>query len=159
MADPPPMVIGLRLRPDRVTAQVMPLRGGAATTVDCGVTPAAPGELDPLHVISAAANAATDAANVVCGKVEHIKKLTLGDLVLSVLPWPFHKDIPSPAGGACKNGGGVGFGMLCSLSIPIVTLCALILLIIIVSLFDFIFRWVPFLFTCFPIPKFEAKKK
>ena len=33
--------------------------------------------------------------------------------------------------------------MICSLSIPIITLCALILLIIIVTLLDFIFRWLP----------------
>lgn len=25
------------------------------------------------------------------------RKITLGDLILSVLPWPFHKDLPSPS--------------------------------------------------------------
>ncbi|MFQ5937233.1 MAG: hypothetical protein ACE5LB_12595 [Acidiferrobacterales bacterium] len=28
-------------------------------------------------------------------QVERTKKLTLVDLVLSVLPWPFHKDLPT----------------------------------------------------------------
>ena len=27
-------------------------------------------------------------------QVECVRKLTLSDLVLSVLPWPFHKDLP-----------------------------------------------------------------
>lgn len=99
-------------------------------------------------------------SDMLCGQIKRIKKLTLGDLVLSILPWPFHKDLPSPAGGGpCKEDEGPNFGILCSLSIPIVTLCALILLIIIANLFDIIFRWVPYLFTCFPLPGFEAKKK
>ena len=48
--------------------------------------------------------------------------------------------------------------MICSLSIPIVTICALILLIIMVSLFDFIFRWLPWFIICFPLPGLKAKK-
>ena len=48
--------------------------------------------------------------------------------------------------------------MICSLSIPIITICALILLIIIVSLLDFIFKWMPWFIACFPIPGFKAKK-
>ncbi|MFN2112495.1 MAG: hypothetical protein ACK2TT_05205 [Anaerolineales bacterium] len=42
-------------------------------------------------------------------------KLTLGDLVLSVLPWPFHKDLPEPSGelGEGQN------GMYDSLSVPV----------------------------------------
>jgi hypothetical protein len=83
--------------------------------------------------------------------------MTLGDLVLSVLPWPFHKDLP---GGAtdCDNGRNVGLGLICSLSIPIITICALLLLIIIVNLLDIIFRWVPFFILCFPLPNFKGKK-
>jgi len=50
-------------------------------------------------------------------------------------------------------------GTICSLSIPIITLCALILLMIIVSLLDFIFRWMPFLIVCFPLPKLTAKSQ
>ena len=48
--------------------------------------------------------------------------------------------------------------MLCSLSIPIVTLCALILLLIIVALFDLFFRWLPLLFVCFPIKGLGSKR-
>jgi hypothetical protein len=64
--------------------------------------------------------------------------MSLADLVLSVLPWPFHKDLSADKGGACTDDGGLSLGMICSFSIPIITICALILLIIIVSLFDFI---------------------
>jgi hypothetical protein len=97
-------------------------------------------------------------SDMLCGQIERIKKLTLGDLVLSVLPWPFHKDLPNVgAGGSCKKGG-LDIGMWCSLSIPIVTLCALILLIIMVALFDLFFKWLPFLFVCLPIPGLKGKK-
>jgi hypothetical protein len=97
-------------------------------------------------------------SDMLCGKLKRIRKLTLGDLVLSVLPWPFHKDLPNPtvSPGDCQKPNGDAFGMFCSLSIPIVTIAALILLIIIVQLFDTFFRWVPLLFTCFPI--FGKKK-
>jgi hypothetical protein len=97
-------------------------------------------------------------SDMLCGQLKRIRKLTLGDLVLSVLPWPFHKDLPEPGpAGSCADSAGA-FGMLCSLSIPIVTLCALILLLIIVALFDLFFRWIPLLFLCFPIPGFKARK-
>jgi len=97
-------------------------------------------------------------SDMLCGQIERIKKLSLGDLVLSVLPWPFHKDLPNVgAGGSCKKGG-LDIGMWCSLSIPIVTLCALILLIIMVALFDLFFKWLPFLFVCLPIPGLKGKK-
>jgi hypothetical protein len=97
-------------------------------------------------------------SDMLCGKVGEIRKLTFGDLVLSVLPWPFHKDLPEPEKtGPCTDKNGSA-GMYCSLSIPIVTLAALILLIIIVALFDMFFRWLPFLFTCFPIPGMKGKK-
>jgi hypothetical protein len=71
-----------------------------------------------------------------------------------VLPWPLHKDLDVGAGGPCA----VNIGMICSLSIPIITICALILLIIFVSLFDLIFHWLPFFIMCFPIPGLKGKK-
>lgn len=105
-------------------------------------------------------NTAVVISDTLCGQLGRLRGITLGDLVLSVLPWPFHKDLPSLAGdGApCKAGPELSLGMICSLSIPIVTLCALILLIIMVALFDFIFRWLPFFVFCFPLPGLKAKK-
>ena len=47
--------------------------------------------------------------------------------------------------------------MICSLSIPIVTICAFILLIIMVKLLDTIFNWIPFFRICFPVPNFRGK--
>ena len=45
-----------------------------------------------------------------------------------------------------------------SLSIPIITLCAFILLIIMISLLDIIFRWLPWFITCFPVPGLKGKR-
>jgi hypothetical protein len=105
-------------------------------------------------------NTAFVISDTLCGQIQRIKGITLADLVLSVLPWPFHKDLPSLEGeeGPCKTTTD-SLGMICSLSIPIVTICALILLIIMVSLFDFIFRWMPYFIFCFPLPGLKAKKK
>lgn len=101
-------------------------------------------------------NTAFMISDMLCGQIDRMKGLSLGDLVLSVLPWPLHKDLSVPDGGPCRSGG-LEVGMICSLSIPIITICALILLMIIVNLLDIIFRWVPFFLFCFPIPKLKAK--
>lgn len=102
-------------------------------------------------------NTAFMISDMLCGQIDRLKGLTLGDLVLSVLPWPFHKDLPVGDGGPCTDSGGLEVGMICSLSIPIITICALILLMIIVTLLDIIFRWIPFFLFCFPLPKLKAK--
>lgn len=101
-------------------------------------------------------NTAFMISDMLCGQIDRMKGLSLGDLVLSVLPWPFHKSLSVPDGGPCVSGG-VEVGMICSLSIPIITICALLLLMIIVSLLDMIFRWIPFFIFCFPLPKFKSK--
>ena len=104
-------------------------------------------------------NATLMISDALCGQLRRIRKFSLGDLVLSVLPWPFHKDLTDPtAPGGCTEPNGNPLGMFCSLSIPIVTLCALILLIIMVALFDLFFRWLPFLFLCLPIPGLKGKR-
>jgi len=97
-------------------------------------------------------------SDMLCGQIDRVKGLSLGDLVLSVLPWPFHKDLSVPEKGPCKQSDGLQIGMICSLSIPIITICALLLLMIIVSLLDIIFRWMPFFLICFPLPGIKAKK-
>jgi hypothetical protein len=98
-------------------------------------------------------------SDMLCGHIDRFKGMTLGDLVLSVLPWPFHKDLSVPDKGPCKTGSpALSLGVMCSLSIPIITICALILLMIIVSLLDVIFRWLPLFIVCFPLPGFKGKK-
>lgn len=103
-------------------------------------------------------NTAFVISDMLCGQIQRAKGLGLVDLVRSVLPWPLHKDLDVGSGGACKDGNGINIGMICSLSIPIITICALILLIIMVTLLDLIFRWVPFFIMCFPFPRFSGKK-
>lgn len=103
-------------------------------------------------------NAAFVMSDILCGQVNRVKGLSLGDLVRSVLPWPLHKDLSVPDTGPCKGDDpGLQIGMICSLSLPIITICALLMLMIIVNLLDFIFRWVPYFLICFPLPGFKAK--
>ena len=47
--------------------------------------------------------------------------------------------------------GGFSLGMICSLSIPIITICALILLMIIVFVLNIVFWWIPFFRICLPL--------
>ncbi len=116
-----------------------------------------PLDISPAGLRKFNKNATFMISDMLCGKLRGARKTTLGDLVLSVLPWPFHKDLPDPGGGSGCSKGGIGFGMLCSLSIPIVTICAFILLTIMVVLFDIFFRWIPYFFICLPIPGLKGK--
>lgn len=116
-----------------------------------------PMDVSPAGLRKFNQNATFMISDALCGKLRGVRKTTLGDLVLSVLPWPFHKDLPDPGEtGPCAKGG-TTFGMFCSLSIPIVTLCAFILLTIMVTLFDIFFRWIPYFFICLPIPGLKGK--
>lgn len=89
-------------------------------------------------------------------QIEKARSLTFGDLVLSVLPWPFNKKLDT-SGASCSTSG-IDIGKICTLSIPIITICALILLIIFVLLLDIIFKWVPYLIFCLPLPGVKAKE-
>ncbi len=101
-------------------------------------------------------NTAFLVSDVLCGQMTRLKGLGLIDLIRAVLPWPLHKDLDVPDKGPCKDES-ESIGMLCSISIPIVTICALVLLMVIVSLLDLIFRWIPYFILCFPLPKFKGK--
>jgi hypothetical protein len=98
-------------------------------------------------------NTAFIMSDTLCGQVRRAQGMTFGDLVLSVLPFPFHKDLGAGGGGGEPCSG----GMVCSFSIPIITICALIMLIVIVKLLDIIFFWMPFFQICLPLPNFKAK--
>lgn len=50
------------------------------------------------------------------------------------------------------GGEGPGVALVCRLSIPIISICALILLIIMVNVLNFIFWWLPYFMICFPVP-------
>jgi hypothetical protein len=55
--------------------------------------------------------------------------------------------------GEGNEGDGLGLAWICSFSIPIITICAFIILSIFLSLFNLIFWWLPFLKICIPFPK------
>lgn len=57
------------------------------------------------------------------------------------------------AGSAQAGGPSIGLQWICSFSIPIITLCAFIVLYIFLTLFDLIFRWLMFIKICIPFPK------
>ncbi|HEX4525394.1 MAG TPA: hypothetical protein VH108_01475 [Gaiellaceae bacterium] len=53
--------------------------------------------------------------------------------------------------GKFADGQSLDVGMICSFSIPMITICALIVLMIFISLLNIVFWWMPFLRICFPI--------
>ncbi len=116
-----------------------------------------PMDVSPAGLRKFDKNTAFMMSDLLCGQVQRMRGITLGDLVRTVLPFPLHKDLSVPAATPCSSGG-ASIGMVCSLSIPIITICALILLIIIVSLLDIIFRWTPYFLLCFPLPGFKGKE-
>ena len=60
-------------------------------------------------------------------------------------------ELKDMAAGSAKAGDGLDVGMLCSFSIPIITICALVVLMIFVVLLNIVFWWLPFFRICFPI--------
>lgn len=101
-------------------------------------------------------NTAFIMSDTLCGQVAKMNSVTFADLIMSVLPFPLHKDLSTGDMQPCGSGG-MSFGMVCSFSIPIITICALILLIIFVKLLDIVFFWMPFFQICLPLPNFSAK--
>jgi hypothetical protein len=118
---------------------------------------ALPADTTPAGLRKFDKNTAFMISDVLCGQIKRAKGLGLGDLIRSVLPFPLHKDLDLPDKGPCKDDAGLSLGMICSLSIPIITICALILLMIMVSLLDIVFRWMPYFILCLPFPKFSGK--
>lgn len=90
-------------------------------------------------------------SEAMCSQIGRMKGIGFVDLVLSVLPWPFHKDLPKPPKGSCAKGNDLG--MMLVVSIPIITICALIILIIMVTLLDMVFKWLPFFLFWIPVKK------
>jgi hypothetical protein len=60
-------------------------------------------------------------------------------------------DLNAALKGQFAGGGSVDVGLLCSFSIPVITICALLVLMIFVQLLNIVFWWLPFLRICFPI--------
>jgi len=150
------------LVPATVSAPSVPFQIAGFFDPDAPARPiriALPIDTSPAGLRKFDKNTAFMISDMLCGQIDRMGKLSLGDLVLSVLPWPFHKDLPAGDGGPCTDDSGGSLGMICSLSIPIITICALILLMIIITLFDIIFHWIPFFLLCFPLPGRAAKER
>ncbi|HSF33659.1 MAG TPA: hypothetical protein VLK82_24735 [Candidatus Tectomicrobia bacterium] len=151
------------LEPPVVSIPTQPFRMAGFFDPDAPARPirvALPIDTSPAGLRKFDKNTAFMVSDMLCGQIDRLKGLTLGDLVRSVLPWPFHKELSVPEKGPCTDPDdpSLSLGMVCSLSIPIITICALILLMIIVNLLDIIFRWLPYFFICFPLPGFKAKE-
>jgi hypothetical protein len=144
-----------------VSAATQPFRMAGFFDPDAPARPVRIGlplDISPAGLRKFDKNAVFMMSDMLCGQVDRMKGMGLGDLVLSVLPWPFHKPLNVPEKGDCKTGDGLSLGVMCSLSIPIITICALLLLMIMVSLLDLIFRWIPYFIVCFPLPGFKGRK-
>jgi hypothetical protein len=62
---------------------------------------------------------------------------------------------PDLAEKPAANAAGLGVQWICSFSIPVVTLVAMILLMIIVTLLNIVFFWLPWVRICLPFPKIK----
>jgi hypothetical protein len=115
-----------------------------------------PLDLSPATLRKYDKNTAFLISDQLCSQLGGLSGLTLGDLVLSVLPWPFHKDLDlsSRRNGVCPQ---EGSGSMCMFSIPIITVCALIILLIFVKLLDVALYWMAFFRICLPFPNFKTK--
>ena len=111
-----------------------------------------PADTTPAGLRKFDKNTAFVMSDVMCGQMNAVKNLTFGDLIMSVLPWPLHQDLNTGGMQPCPDG-----GITCSFSLPIITICALIVLIIMLKLLDIVFFWMPFFQICLPVPKFDAK--
>ncbi len=114
-----------------------------------------PADTTPAGLRKFDKNTAFVLSDVLCGQVSKLKSLSFLDLLLAVLPFPLHKDLSAGDPAPCSESGD-GFGMVCSFSLPIITICALLLLMIIVKLLDIVLYWMPFFQICLPLPKKEG---
>ncbi len=149
------------LNPPRLSAATRPFQLAGFFDSDAPVRPlriALPVDTTPAGLRKFNKNTAFMISDVLCGQIKRARGLGLGDLIRSVLPWPLHQDLDLGDMAPCKDSGGNALGMICSLSLPIITLCALILLMVMVSLLDFVFRWIPYFIVCFPVPGLKGKK-
>jgi hypothetical protein len=102
-------------------------------------------------------NAAFVMSDVMCGQFSALKSLSFADLIFAVLPFPLHKDLNLNMRPCTQGSPEISAGIACSFSLPIITICALLMLMIIMKLLDMIFFWLPFFQICLPVPKFDAK--
>jgi hypothetical protein len=62
-------------------------------------------------------------------------------------------DLKKALDGNIASGKSFELSEICSFSIPVITICALIVLMIFIQLLNIVFWWIPFLKICLPIPQ------
>jgi hypothetical protein len=111
----------------------------------------------PWHEASAAPPARVSLPNLLKpGALQALKPNVVFDLpeeLQCLLSKNSPKDFLEGKARKCGPGDGAGLDWLCGFSIPIITLCAFIVLNIFLGLLNIIFWWLPFLKICIPIPK------
>lgn len=81
--------------------------------------------------------------------------LTPGDTFDLINSLKFNKGIGPDALPADPPPPGLGLQWICSFSLPVITLVAMILLMIMISLLNIVFFWLPWVRICLPFPKLE----
>jgi hypothetical protein len=66
-------------------------------------------------------------------------------------------DLKSVIDGNIASGQEFDLGLICSFAIPIITICAMLVLMIFLVLLNIVFWWLPFVRICFPIPLISKK--
>jgi hypothetical protein len=61
--------------------------------------------------------------------------------------------------GEVKKKAGIKFGMICGFSIPLITICAFIVLQIFLVLLHIVFFWLPFIRICIPVPVLTSESE
>ena len=61
--------------------------------------------------------------------------------------------------GEAKKKAGIKFGMICGFSIPLITICAFIVLQIFLVLLHIVFFWLPFIRICIPFPVITSESE
>lgn len=88
------------------------------------------------------------------GLAKGASMITPGDTFDIVNKLKFSKGV-SPDALPSDSQGGLGIQWICSFSLPVITLVAMILLMIMISLLNIIFFWMPWVKICLPFPKLK----
>ncbi len=91
------------------------------------------------------------------GMARGVSMLTPPDTFAMLNAIRLGKGVSSDAVPEQPPGGGGGLQWICSFSLPVVTLVAMILLMIMVTLFNLLFFWLPWVRICLPFPKIGKK--
>lgn len=89
------------------------------------------------------------------GMAKGVAMITPGDTFNLMNSIKFNKGISEDALPAEEPGPGLGIQWICSFSLPVVTLIAMLILMIMISLLNIIFFWMPWVRICLPFPKLK----